>query len=439
MLPLGQHVSTDHQQHRLRTLWLTGVLHGFTHLYQLALTPLYLYIQKDLGLDNVGQATLLVTVMGAAYFLPSYPIGTLADRWSRKKLLAVGLAINSTGFICLSLSHGYGAAIACVLLSGLGGSFYHPAATALIARLFPEARGKALGWVGVGASIGFFAGPIYSGWRAVATGNWRAPVLELGIFGLVASILFAWLADEEKVDVDLGKQDPTTAISGAGKTSVRLFPNPKLWLIFLAACFAFSLRDFAGNAMPTSASLFLQKAHGFSPGTTGWALSVIYLSSAISNPLFGRMSDGGRGRWAGGVLLASALLVGIFARVPVAWMLPVLTAYGFFFMASYPITEAALMEAVPDAVRGRIFGLFMTIAGLFGNFAHWIIGAWIGHLGDKANHPESYQTLYTLLALLVVGSISGLPFLKAIHRNEDKVAASSLLAVVVTQPEVPMA
>jgi hypothetical protein len=30
------------ERHHTRTLWLTGVLHAFTHLYQVALMPLYL-------------------------------------------------------------------------------------------------------------------------------------------------------------------------------------------------------------------------------------------------------------------------------------------------------------------------------------------------------------------------------------------------------------
>ena len=49
--------------HRTRTLWLAGMLHGFTHMYQVALMPLYLRIQEDLRLGSVEQATLLVTVM----------------------------------------------------------------------------------------------------------------------------------------------------------------------------------------------------------------------------------------------------------------------------------------------------------------------------------------------------------------------------------------
>ena len=130
---------TSHEQHRTRTLWLTGVLHAFTHVYNVALLPLYLRIQQDLRLSGVEQATLLVTVMMLAYILPSYPLGVLADRWSRKKLLAVGLAINGLGFVGLSLAPNYAWALASVIVTGFGGSFYHPAATALIARLFPEA------------------------------------------------------------------------------------------------------------------------------------------------------------------------------------------------------------------------------------------------------------------------------------------------------------
>src|SRR5438270_13045893 len=82
--------------------------------------------------------------MGIAYFVPSYPMGVLADRFSRKKLLGLGLAINALGFIGLAYANSFSMALLCVVLAGFGGSFYHPAATSLIARLYPEATGKAI-------------------------------------------------------------------------------------------------------------------------------------------------------------------------------------------------------------------------------------------------------------------------------------------------------
>ena len=408
----------ESRNHKARTLLLVGALHACTHFYQVALLPLYLPIQKDLQLADVGQSTLLMSVMMAAYFLPSYPMGVLADRFSRKKLLGWGLLINALGFVGLSFAPNYAAALACVIIAGIGGSFFHPAATALVARLCPDATGRALGLIGIGASVGFFLGPIYAGWRASQTGDWRVPVFELGLFGIVAAGAFAWFAEEAP---------PVAAHEPTRRAPLALFPTPALWLCFLGAAFAFSLRDFAGNSMGSLGSLFLQHAHGFTVKETGVALSGIFLFSAISNPLFGHLSDRGRKRWTTFVLLVATVMIALFPRLPRAWLTPAYILYGFFFIANYPMVEAALMESVPDAVRGRVFGLFITIGGLLGNISHWVAGQWVKHLGDSAHSPENYRGLYALLALLMLASLAGLPCLHAIRKREQLIAPAAAL------------
>src|SRR5258706_4902160 len=359
--------------------------------------------------------------MGFAYFLPSYPLGMLADRLSRRKLLSAGLAINGLGFVALSFAPNYPLALLSVVAAGFGGSFYHPAATALISRLFPEGRGRALGLVGIGASTGFFIGPIYSGWRVVHTGNWRTPILELGILGCVVAVLFAWLAHEELPATPSAR---TATVRSA--PDQRLFPTPVLWLFFWCAAMAFSLRDFAGSAVATSASLFLHNAHGFDPGQTGNALAGIYLASALSNPIFGHLSDGGRSRWGALVLFLAALMVILFPHAINPWMTLTLVGFGFFFMSSYPITEAALMESVPDHVRGRVYGLFITVCGLVGNLSHWLAGDWVHWLGARASFVESYYVFYALLALLIIGSLAGFPCLAALRKREDVLATDKV-------------
>jgi MFS family permease len=182
--------------------------------------------------------------------------------------------------------------------------------------------------------------------------------------------------------------------------------------------FCFTLRDFGGSGLATSASLFFQNAHGFNPKLAGLALSGVFIMSLISNPLFGHLSDGGRLRWMFVVLSCAAVLVAVFPRVPVGWSVPVLLLYGFFFMASYPISEAALMDSVPDPVRGRVFGLFITIGGFVGNCAHWAVGSWVEKLGPEAASVRSYYTLYLVLACLILGSLLALPFMKALRHKE---------------------
>ena len=407
-----------HERHRTRTLWLTGLLHAFTHLYQVALMPLYLLMQRDFNFASVSQATLLLTVMMAACFAPSYPIGVLADRMSRKKLLTFGLALNGLGFAALALAPNYAWALVAVAVAGFGGSFYHPAATATVVRLFPDSAGKALGLVGIGAGVGFFVGPIYAGWRAsllepvLGPAAWRQPVLELGVLGIVVAALFAWLADAEQ---------PAAASERKTVPAGQMFPTPALWFFFLAYCLAFSVRDFAGASMGSLSSLFLQNAHNYDPKWTGLALSGIYVAATISNPLFGYLSDGGRKRWITLALVVAAVMVALLPCVPPRWTIVVLVVYGFFFLATYPMTEAALMESVPDAVRGRVFGIFVMGGGVIGNLSHWLVGAKVKQLGAAAYSVNAYLPIYAVIAFLMLVSLAGLLCLPAIQRREAPV------------------
>ena len=235
---------------RRLTLLMIGLLHAFTHIYQVALIPLYFGISKDLKLKDIDQATLLVSVMMLAYFLPSYPLGVLGDRWSRKRLLTIGLLINALGFIVLSWAPSYGWAIVAVAISGFGGSFFHPAATALTVQLFPESPGRALGQMAIGASVGFFFGPLYAGWRGQGAG-WRQPTLELGLMGLVGAVLFAVLAAENRVKPSLSHK----------ADSPRLFSGIAPAVLFVVMAIGFSCRDFAGSArrVPRPASRYCSR------------------------------------------------------------------------------------------------------------------------------------------------------------------------------------
>jgi MFS family permease len=407
---------TDPNRHR-RTLTLVSLLHAFTHVYQVALMPLYLPIQREFKLDSVGSATFLVTLMMMAYFLPSYPMGVLADRFSRKKLLGLGLAINGLGFVGLALAPSYPLALASMVVAGFGGSFFHPAATALIARLFPVSTGRALGIIGMGAGVGFFLGPIYSGWRAAQTGDWRTPVLELGIAGIVGATLFHWLAEDTPTVVHAPRRDRPEKLFASGSAA----------LLFLAAALAFSLRDFAGSSMGSLGSLFLQNAHGFTIQQTGVTLSGIFLATVISNPLFGHLSDRGRKRWTFFVHGAAAVLILLFPHLPGTGrnlFFFALMAYGFFFMASYPIVEAGVMQSVHDSVRGRAFGLWITVGGLIGSLSHWLVGHWVEGFGLTAKQSDAYFSLYAMLAVLLMLSVAGMFCLDGVRRREHPEAAS---------------
>ena len=384
------------------SLWLVTVLHGITHIYQFALLPLYLAIRADLHLTGDWQATMLVTVQGVVYFGMSLPVGILADKMSRKKLMVIGAFMNALAMLGLAYAPTYGWAVAWMAVAGLFGSFFHPAATPLMVALFPERPGWALGRAAIGAAIGFFIAPFYAGWRAQAAG-WRQPCLELAIVGIVAAMLFQLFAREP--------HDAPHATERAAEHRTRNQWKMLLTVALVAA--VFSLRDFGASGITTFNSLFLQRGLGFDAKTTGLFIGLMFLTGVLSNPLLGAFSDKRRFLTGGVTILCMAVFGALIPWAPRSWIWLALCVYGFFTLATYPIIEAALMESVPDALRGRMFGMFITISGTISSFAHWAMGSVADSLQHRAAEAKTallatdFAPWYALLAALIAVSVVG--------------------------------
>lgn len=395
------------------SLWLVTLLHAITHIYQFALIPLYLAIRADLHLTGDWQATMLVTVQGVVYFGVSLPMGILADKMSRKKLLVIGTFMNGLAMLGFACAPNYGWAIAWMALAGLAGSFFHPAATPLMVALFPERPGWALGRAAIGAAFGFFIAPFYSGWRAQAAG-WRQPCLELAIAGIVAAVLFQLFAREP--------HDAPHATERATEHSTR--SQWKMLTAVALVALAFSLRDFGTSGITTFNSLFLQRGLGFDAKATGAMLGLMFLTGMLSNPLLGALSDKRRFLACTVTILCTAALAVVIPWASREWIWLALCFYGFFTLANYPITEAALMESVPDVLRGRTFGVFITVGGTIASFAHWAMGKVADSLQHRAAGANTalaaadfapwYLLLAGLIAVSVIG-ISGIRWLRKLQ------------------------
>lgn len=392
---------------RSRTVWLCAALHGFTHLYWVVITPLYLPMKEDWGAASLAQVTLVVTVMMTAYYLPAYAAGVLADRFSPRRLLAGGLVVQGAAMVGMGLAADWREALLWAAVAGLGGSLYHPAATTLVARLYPAQTGRALGLVGVGAGVGFFLGPVYAGWRAAQAG-WRRPLIESGLAGVLMAGLFWCLAEE-----------PLT--SGSRQMSGRRSPSAgsRWWLPLLGAAVLLSLRDFAGSALGSGSALFLPRAHGFSPAATGGALSLVFLGSIAGNPIFGRLADRRLGAGLTAVLLAAGLAAAVLPWLPTPVLLPMLLIYGFFFMGSYPMTEAAVVRASPAQGRGRAMGVFIMVGGVLGNLGHWWAGDAVERLGSAGSNPAAYGGFFLACGTMIVVSLGALPLLQRCFRQTE--------------------
>jgi MFS family permease len=392
------------------TLALTTLLHAFTHAYGVMLVPLYLLIVADLNLSGVEQASLVVTIYGLVYAIFSFPAGVLADRMNRKVLLGIGLLVNAGAILAMGLTHQYVPLIILAVLAGLAGTIFHPAANALVPAHYPRNPASAIGMLGIGSGIGFFAGPQFAGWRAQSGGwgwsgmaDWQRPCVELGALGLVFGVIFLLVAREVR-----GPRTSKGANDGGATTPTRVPLGSDLRRKVLAAALVLCCRDFAGLASLSLASIYFQKALGFSVQRAGFILGATMLTTIVVNPLIVLFTPGNRRLPAlaaicilGGVVIASVPFVGPGA------VLPVLCVFQVFHLGSYAVSESAMLERVNPDVRGRVIGLFLTLAGSVAATGPWVMGWWTDKLGDAARTQAGYVAPFGLLGGLLVFSSLG--------------------------------
>ncbi|HMB94692.1 MAG TPA: MFS transporter, partial [Tepidisphaeraceae bacterium] len=400
------------------------VLHAMTHAYGTALVPLYLLIVADLKLAGVGMASLIVTIYGLVYCISSYPAGVLADRFDRKILLGVGLLGNAIAIAAMGLTRQYEMLIALAVIGGIFGTLFHPAANALVPAHYPRSPGMAIGLLGIGSGLGFFFGPQYAGWRAQSAhwhlmnvADWQRPCIELGIMGVVIAIVFLIFAREaepshhdesDSQDAMLPNRMAIEAIvtDMRGQHRTELSSSLRKKVIAIAA--VLGCRDFAGVASLSLMSIYLQKAHGYSTKQAGFVVGGMMLISVIVNPLAVYFSPGKR-RLPALVLVCvlGGLSISIVPLVRVVWALPVMCVFQSFQMGSYAISDAAMLERVSARVRGRVVGLFLTLAGTFASLSPWAMGFWTDLLKNRAHEPLAYLPIFgTLGAMLILASFS---------------------------------
>lgn len=120
------------------------------------------------------QRELSATVYQAQWVIEAYALflgalllvgGSLGDRYGRRRVFLIGVAIFGVASIACALSQSVQQLIAARAVQGVGGALLVPGSLALISASFPEnERGKAFGaWAGfTGVTAG--AGPLVGGW-----------------------------------------------------------------------------------------------------------------------------------------------------------------------------------------------------------------------------------------------------------------------------------
>ncbi|MBC8334649.1 MAG: MFS transporter [Anaerolineales bacterium] len=147
---------------------------------------------------------LLMIRSASAFFSPL--IGTLADRYGRRKIMAFALLSQTLGLVGIAFSSGWWAAIP-ILFCGLAVNAFLPAQQAYISDLAPfERRGRALASIDIAFAVsGMVMMPVI-GW-AINIYGWQTPFFGLSALSIVAAILTWVYLPETKSRTQGGKAE----------------------------------------------------------------------------------------------------------------------------------------------------------------------------------------------------------------------------------------
>lgn len=188
------------------------------------------------------------------YTVVGVPVGWLADRTSRVRLVAAACALWSLFCAAGGMATNFAQLVASRVGVAIGEAGGSPPSHSIISDYFPpERRGRALGIFSLGPSIGPYVGSAIGGGVAAMYG-WRAAFVAVALPGLLlAALLLLFVREPKRGRFDVGSLTSPVPFATAVGNFVR---DPVLLLTSLGTGFA----AFAGYGMLAWTPAFLMRA-----------------------------------------------------------------------------------------------------------------------------------------------------------------------------------
>jgi len=225
-------------------------------------------IKADLDFTDAQIGLLSGFAFAAFYAVVAIPIASLADRWNRRNIIAIGLAFWSFMTFCHGLVRtGWELALTRFLLGAGEASSVAPS-NSIIGDLFsPAKRPFALGFLAASTSIGVLLAFPAIGWVSQEYG-WRAAFMAMGVPGMGLALLF-WLtvAEPTRVTVSGQASDPVPLLVALR----RLTTSPAFMLAVTSGTFI----SFDLSVTLTWTPTFLSRVHALSPAEIGQLIGLL--------------------------------------------------------------------------------------------------------------------------------------------------------------------
>ena len=190
----------------------TMVSHAIVHTYELSIPILVVIWLSEFSITTAAIGTV-VAVGYALFGVGALPSGVLADQYSTKWLVLVGLAGMGASFLLVSLAPGTTTIAVALALWGVFASIHHPASLSLISTGVDES-GTGFAYHGMAGNLGIAFGPFLTASLLVVF-NWRV-VAALLVVPAALAVVYALSAEfDEMAAVDVDNVDDADGVDDA--------------------------------------------------------------------------------------------------------------------------------------------------------------------------------------------------------------------------------
>jgi len=423
------------------------------------LTLLVQPIKLDLGITDTEIGVLQGPAFGLFYATMGLPLGWLADRVHRVRLMAIAIVFWSAMTFASGFATEYWQLLLCRFGVGFGEAALVPAAVSLLADLFePQRRalpvavftaglavGSGLSLILGGSFIAFAesgatALPVIGDWF-VGREPWQVVFMLAGLAGGPIALLVLLLREPRAAGAGGGMSAPTGGAAPTSATDAEWRSLGAAWQhlvrqrafivpMLASMCALYVISTAVSAWLP---SVFIRD-HGWKAVEVGqWLGPVILGCALIGNFIAGLATQALAVRgfadavlrtiFAGAcVMVPCAVLVGLAESAQLSLLLA-----GVLFAAlavTFSIASLAFVEVTPPRLRGQVVALYLLLA----NFVGLALGpTGVGVLTDSG--VPGLAAVGAALALICL--VAGLPGLWWLLRARRSFAAAVALALAV--------
>lgn len=312
--------------------------------------------------DNLSNAAvwggIIVTSFAVMQFIFGPIVGNLSDRYGRRPVLLISLAVMAVDYVIMALAHSVWLLLIARMINGIASATQSTSSAYVADISAPADRARLFGLIGAGFGLGFVAGPVIGG--LVASFDPRAPFWVAAALA-AANFLFGLVFVPESLPADrrrpfsLARANPLSSF-----TAIRKLPGLRNLLL---VSFIYALTF---NVWPSIWAYYGRETFGWSAAWIGISLAVFgggmaVVQAALIGPIIRR--------WGERRTATAGMTLGI-----VTYSFYGFVTSGFWALAATPITslgavtgpalQSMLSRATPEDQQGELQGINTSISAL---------------------------------------------------------------------------